>query len=122
MQVLGIGSGSTIVFAVQRIAERVSKEGLSLVCIPTSYQVVTCTPSRFARSAHVPVLYVLISVTALHHSTRRLQFPLRRLACLLACALSQRFGRTTQTHSLTMPLTAVTPCPPSTDLGLLAIA
>jgi ribose 5-phosphate isomerase A len=44
--VLGIGSGSTIVFAVQRIAERVSKEGLSLVCIPTSYQVVNCTLSR----------------------------------------------------------------------------
>lgn len=37
-QVVGIGSGSTIVFAVQRIAERNSKEELNLVCIPTSFQ------------------------------------------------------------------------------------
>jgi len=37
-QVLGIGSGSTVVFAVQRIAHRVAKESLKLVCIPTSYQ------------------------------------------------------------------------------------
>lgn len=37
-QVLGIGSGSTIVFAVQRIAERVKEEGLSVICIPTSFQ------------------------------------------------------------------------------------
>jgi len=36
---VGIGSGSTVVFAVQRIAERVQKESLKLVCIPTSYQV-----------------------------------------------------------------------------------
>ncbi|KAL0620160.1 Ribose-5-phosphate isomerase [Plecturocebus cupreus] len=38
-QVLGIGSGSTIVHAVQRIAERVKQENLNLVCIPTSFQV-----------------------------------------------------------------------------------
>ncbi|XP_071174808.1 ribose-5-phosphate isomerase-like [Mytilus galloprovincialis] len=37
-QVVGIGSGSTIVFAVQRIAERVKEEGLSVICIPTSFQ------------------------------------------------------------------------------------
>ncbi|XP_068957139.1 ribose-5-phosphate isomerase [Petaurus breviceps papuanus] len=37
-QVLGIGSGSTIVHAVQRIAERVKQENLSVVCIPTSFQ------------------------------------------------------------------------------------
>ncbi|XP_007175434.2 ribose-5-phosphate isomerase [Balaenoptera acutorostrata] len=37
-QVLGIGSGSTIVHAVQRIAERVKQENLNLVCIPTSFQ------------------------------------------------------------------------------------
>lgn len=37
-QVVGIGSGSTIVFAVQRIAERNRKEELNLVCIPTSFQ------------------------------------------------------------------------------------
>ncbi|XP_006074798.1 ribose-5-phosphate isomerase [Bubalus kerabau] len=37
-QVLGIGSGSTIVHAVQRIAERVKQENLKLVCIPTSFQ------------------------------------------------------------------------------------
>ncbi len=36
--VLGIGSGSTVVYAVDRIAERVKTEGLNLVCIPTSFQ------------------------------------------------------------------------------------
>ncbi|XP_033032658.1 ribose-5-phosphate isomerase-like isoform X1 [Trachypithecus francoisi] len=39
-QVLGIGSGSTIVHAVQRIAESVKQENLNLVCIPTSFQAV----------------------------------------------------------------------------------
>jgi len=37
-RVVGIGSGSTIVFAVQRLAERVKEEGLQLRCIPTSFQ------------------------------------------------------------------------------------
>ncbi|XP_074610660.1 ribose-5-phosphate isomerase-like [Acropora palmata] len=37
-QALGIGSGSTIVFAVEKIAERVKNENLNLVCIPTSFQ------------------------------------------------------------------------------------
>lgn len=37
-QVVGIGSGSTIVFAVRRIAERLRNEGLNVVCIPTSFQ------------------------------------------------------------------------------------
>lgn len=36
---VGIGSGSTIVFAVQRLAERVQKEGLRVLCVPTSFQV-----------------------------------------------------------------------------------
>uniref|UniRef100_A0A2M3ZKX6 Ribose-5-phosphate isomerase n=2 Tax=Nyssorhynchus TaxID=44543 RepID=A0A2M3ZKX6_9DIPT len=36
--VVGIGSGSTVVYAVLRIAERVKAEGLQLVCIPTSFQ------------------------------------------------------------------------------------
>ncbi|KAH9524978.1 hypothetical protein Btru_000013 [Bulinus truncatus] len=37
-QVVGIGSGTTIVFAVKRIAERNKKENLNLICIPTSFQ------------------------------------------------------------------------------------
>ena len=36
--VLGIGSGSTVVYAVERIAEMKSKEELNLKCIPTSFQ------------------------------------------------------------------------------------
>nr|XP_029713418.1 ribose-5-phosphate isomerase [Aedes albopictus] len=36
--VVGVGSGSTVVYAVQRLAERVKTEGLKLVCIPTSFQ------------------------------------------------------------------------------------
>ncbi|XP_067898866.1 ribose-5-phosphate isomerase [Heterodontus francisci] len=37
-QVLGIGSGSTIVYAVDRIAKRVRDENLKVVCVPTSFQ------------------------------------------------------------------------------------
>lgn len=36
--VLGIGSGSTIVYAVDRLKVRVEKEKLDIVCIPTSFQ------------------------------------------------------------------------------------
>ncbi|KAI4495788.1 hypothetical protein M0802_008411 [Mischocyttarus mexicanus] len=36
--VIGIGSGSTIIHAVHRLAERVREEKLNVVCIPTSYQ------------------------------------------------------------------------------------
>uniref|UniRef100_A0A7M4DUU8 Ribose-5-phosphate isomerase n=2 Tax=Crocodylus porosus TaxID=8502 RepID=A0A7M4DUU8_CROPO len=37
-QVLGIGSGSTIVHAVHRLAERVQQENLNIICVPTSFQ------------------------------------------------------------------------------------
>jgi len=37
-QVVGIGSGSTVVFAVQRLAQRVRDENLRVICIPTSFQ------------------------------------------------------------------------------------
>jgi ribose 5-phosphate isomerase A len=36
--ILGIGSGSTIVYAVKKIAEVAKKRNLSLVCIPSSFQ------------------------------------------------------------------------------------
>lgn len=36
--VLGIGSGSTIVFAVERLAQRVKSESLNVICVPTSFQ------------------------------------------------------------------------------------
>ena len=36
--VVGVGSGSTIVYAVTRLAERVKEEKLSIQCIPTSFQ------------------------------------------------------------------------------------
>lgn len=36
--ILGIGSGSTVVYAVQRLAERVRDENLKVICIPTSFQ------------------------------------------------------------------------------------
>ncbi|XP_018399559.1 PREDICTED: ribose-5-phosphate isomerase [Cyphomyrmex costatus] len=35
---IGIGSGSTIVYAVQRLAERVIQEELNVICVPTSFQ------------------------------------------------------------------------------------
>jgi len=37
-QIVGVGSGSTIVFAVERIAELNKKNALNLTCIPTSFQ------------------------------------------------------------------------------------
>lgn len=36
--VLGIGSGSTIIYGVNRLAERVRNENLNIICIPTSFQ------------------------------------------------------------------------------------
>jgi ribose 5-phosphate isomerase A len=36
--VLGIGSGSTVVYAVDRLTERVKAENLKVICIPTSFQ------------------------------------------------------------------------------------
>ncbi|XP_034015772.1 ribose-5-phosphate isomerase [Thalassophryne amazonica] len=37
-QVVGVGSGSTVVYAVERLAERVRQEKLNIVCVPTSFQ------------------------------------------------------------------------------------
>jgi ribose 5-phosphate isomerase A len=37
-QMIGIGSGSTVVYAVERLAQRVKDEKLSIVCVPTSFQ------------------------------------------------------------------------------------
>ncbi|CAG9791961.1 unnamed protein product [Diatraea saccharalis] len=36
--VFGVGSGSTVVYAVQRLAEKVETENLKVTCIPTSFQ------------------------------------------------------------------------------------
>lgn len=36
--IIGVGSGSTVVYAVDRIVERVKSEGLKLQCVPSSFQ------------------------------------------------------------------------------------
>jgi ribose 5-phosphate isomerase A len=36
--VVGIGSGSTVVYAVERLIQRVQQENLHVTCIPTSFQ------------------------------------------------------------------------------------
>ncbi|CAM9459628.1 unnamed protein product [Lampetra planeri] len=36
--VVGIGSGSTVVFAVERLSEKVKSENLKIICVPTSFQ------------------------------------------------------------------------------------
>ncbi|XP_011495669.1 PREDICTED: ribose-5-phosphate isomerase [Ceratosolen solmsi marchali] len=36
--IVGIGSGSTIVYAVERLGQRVKEENLNVVCVPTSFQ------------------------------------------------------------------------------------
>ncbi|CAF5190028.1 unnamed protein product, partial [Rotaria magnacalcarata] len=38
IHIIGVGSGSTIVPAVKRIAEIVHKNNLDLICVPTSLQ------------------------------------------------------------------------------------
>lgn len=35
---IGIGSGSTVVYAVDRLKERVTNENINVFCIPTSFQ------------------------------------------------------------------------------------
>jgi len=37
-QVVGVGSGSTVVYVAQRLAERVRDDGLKVICVPTSFQ------------------------------------------------------------------------------------
>ncbi|KAH7642491.1 ribose-5-phosphate isomerase-like protein [Dermatophagoides farinae] len=35
---IGVGSGSTIVYAVERLAEKIKNDGLIVTCVPTSFQ------------------------------------------------------------------------------------
>ena len=39
-QVIGIGSGSTVVYAVERLVQRVREEKLNVICIPSSFQAI----------------------------------------------------------------------------------
>lgn len=36
--IVGVGSGSTVVYVVERLVERVREEKLNIVCVPTSFQ------------------------------------------------------------------------------------
>lgn len=36
--IVGVGSGSTVVYAVDRLVERVKNENIKIKCVPTSYQ------------------------------------------------------------------------------------
>lgn len=61
---VGVGSGSTIVYAIQRLAERVhGPEALDIVCVPTSFQsrcLVTDSGLPLSDLARHPVLDVAI--------------------------------------------------------------
>ncbi len=37
--VVGIGSGSILVYAVQRLVQRVKEEGIKVKCVPSSFRV-----------------------------------------------------------------------------------
>ena len=37
--VIGLGSGTTMVYVVEELARRAQEEGLDILCIPTSYQI-----------------------------------------------------------------------------------
>ena len=57
--ILGIGSGSTVVYAVKKIAELNKKNNLSLKCIPTSfqsYQLIIENGLRLVSLDHYPVI------------------------------------------------------------------
>jgi hypothetical protein len=52
---VGVGSGSTIVYAIQRLAERVhGDEKLDIVCVPTSFQARNVSPYQSAARRHDP--------------------------------------------------------------------
>ncbi|XP_016909869.1 ribose-5-phosphate isomerase isoform X1 [Apis cerana] len=36
--IIGIGSGSTVIYAIHRLVERVKEENLNVICVPTSFQ------------------------------------------------------------------------------------
>lgn len=38
---LGVGSGSTVVYAVKHLTELVRSSGFKVTCVPTSFQVIT---------------------------------------------------------------------------------
>ena len=48
---VGVGSGSTIVYAVERLAERANDEGLKIVCVPTGFQ-----SMQLVREAGLPLV------------------------------------------------------------------
>ncbi|KAG1651880.1 Ribose-5-phosphate isomerase [Nymphon striatum] len=61
--IVGIGSGSTVVYAVKRLAERVTEENLKITCIPTSFQarqLITENSLRLGDLERFPVLDVAI--------------------------------------------------------------
>ena len=47
---VGLGTGSTAYFAIQKIGERVKEEGLNITCIATSIQ-----SEELAKSLHIPM-------------------------------------------------------------------
>ena len=54
--VVGVGSGSTIVYAVARLAQRVQSERLNIQCIPTSFQVIAALVSKSHPPLHISSL------------------------------------------------------------------
>ena len=60
--VVGVGSGSTIVYAVARLALRVQSERLNIQCIPTSFQVIAALVSKSHPPLHI-VCHISLSYT-----------------------------------------------------------
>ena len=56
--VVGIGSGSTIVYAVEKLAELVKKGNLvGIKCVPTSFQVRIFRETTFIQNKQREILY-----------------------------------------------------------------
>lgn len=64
--VIGIGSGTTILYSVQRLAELVNKQKWQLKFVPTSYQVTISIEFNFAGAQSILIEFNFLKWKALH--------------------------------------------------------
>ena len=103
-QVIGIGSGSTVVYAVERLVQRVREEKLNVICIPSSFQAINLindgglTLGDLARN---PVLDVTIDGADEVDSNLNWSVSLSLPVCL---SLDYSFNHTTSSTVLSLSL------------------
>ena len=104
-QAVGIGSGSTIVYAVQRIAERVREEKLQLRCVPTSFQAQQLI-KQHGKNVCLKPLHSPGSLAAKYAYALRMQPYFHSLACAFHVGATKHTNtkhyRQTHTHTHTL--------------------